>query len=125
MKRALLVLLVAACGPAPKPVDQAPVSSAAPPPTPAPAPAPVSTAAPAPAATAKKDDLPDEPTSIEPYKVGVTLDPATATTKENVTVTWSLDGGPRAKSVKPFAQVKVEWTDIKKPGHRPALALNG
>jgi hypothetical protein len=44
------------------------------------------------------------------------LDPATATTKESVKVTWSLDGGPRAKSVKPYARVRIEWSEIRKPG---------
>lgn len=119
--RSLLALLFfCACGPAAKPAD--------PPPAPPPAtttettttttvttPAPTGAAAAAP----KTDDLPEEPAKIEPYKVGVTINPGNATTKEEVTVTWSLDGGPRAKSVKPFAQVKVEWTEIRKPGAKP------
>jgi hypothetical protein len=124
MNRIVLLLplcAAAGCGPAAKPADPPP----APPPatttettttvvTPAPAPASTTAAAP------KKDDLPDEPASIEPYKVGVTLNPSPATTKEDVTVTWSIDGGARAKSVKPMAQVKVEWTEIRKPGAKPA-----
>lgn len=115
------LLVVVGCGPSAKPAD--------PPPGPPPATTTETTTtvmAPAPAAVApaasapKKDDLPEEPASIEPYKVGATLNPATASTKEDVTVTWSIDGGPRAKSVKPFAQVKVEWTEIRKPGAKPA-----
>lgn len=116
--RSLALLFYCGCGPAAKPAE--------PPPGPPPgtttettttisSPAPTS-AAPAPSGAAKKDDLPEEPASIEPYKVGATLNPATASTKEDVTVTWSIDGGPRAKSVKPMAQVKVEWTEIRKPG---------
>ena len=116
MKRSLLVLLVA-CGPAAKPVDPPP---GPPPTTTTETTTTVTTPVPAAAAPSasppKKEELPDEPTSIEPYKVGVTLNPATASTKEEVTVTWSIDGGPRAKSVKAFAQVKVEWTEIQKPG---------
>lgn len=116
----VLVLLVA-CGPAAEPK--------APPPGPPPmtttettttttvtTPAPAAAAPAATAPKAKADDLPDEPAKIEPYKVGVTLNPATASTKEDVTVTWSINGGTRAKSVKAFAQVKVEWTEIRKPG---------
>lgn len=119
--RSLALLLFCGCGPAAKPVEPPP---GGPPPatttettTTISQPAPASTAA---ASAPKKDDLPDEPASIEPYKVGATLSPATASTKEDVTVTWSIDGGPRAKSVKPMAQVKVEWTEIRKPGAKPA-----
>lgn len=119
----LLLLVLVGCGPAAKPAD--------PPPGPPPAtttetittttvtPAPSAATTGATAAPPRKDDLPDEPTKIEPYKVGVTLNPATASTKEDVTVTWSIDGGTRAKSVKAFAQVKVEWTEIRKPGGKP------
>lgn len=117
MKRSsLLLVLLAACGPAAKPADPPP----APPPTTAvTTPMPTAAAPSAPPPKPKIDDLPDEPTSIEPYKVGVTLNPATASTKEDVTVTWSIEGGPRAKSVKAFAQVKVEWKEIQKPGTKP------
>lgn len=116
----LALVVLAGCGSSAKPAD--------PPPGPSPAtttetpttlatPATASAAAAAAAPPAqKKDDLPDEPASIEPYRVGATLVPATASTKEDVTVTWSIDGGPRAKSVRPMAQVKVEWSEIRKPG---------
>lgn len=122
MKRATVVSLVCllACGPsAPPPEDPRAATPPPPPPTstpvaaPPPASAPVATAPP-------KEELPDEPTKIEPYKVGVTLNPSPATTKEDVTVTWSIAGGTRAKSVKPMVQVKVEWTEIRKPGAKPA-----
>jgi hypothetical protein len=123
MKRLHLpfVVLLVACGPAAKPAADAPPGPAAG--TTTETTTTVTTPAPAAAAPAtpppKKEELPDEPTKIEPYKVGVTLNPATASTKEDVTVTWSIDGGPRAKSVRAFAQVKVEWTEIRKPGTKP------
>jgi len=109
MRHLLLLLLVASCSSPP------PAQPEAPRPTPPPAPSEANaTAAPSAAKTDKpkdKDKEEEGPTNLEPYKVTATASAPTAATNEEVTVTWSLEGGPKGKSVSPRVRVTVDWIE--------------
>src|SRR5262249_44579850 len=56
--------------------------------------------------------------TLEPYRLTLTPSAPTASTNEEVTVTWKADGGPRpAKGIVPRVQMVVVWS-----GPGPAAA---
>jgi hypothetical protein len=107
---AFALLLTGSCAGSPEGQGSVPVRPAPGPPTSAEVVEPTST----PLTTASESPpADDDKRPLEPYRLTLAPSGATASTAEEVAVTWRVEGGPRAqRGVVPHVQVVVSWKDM-------------